>query len=66
MKIGWLLLPFNNPEMAWPIGTEGVRVTISLLNRDMAQLINKFWAFNIGGVTIPTGAPAFLPHFAVC
>jgi simple sugar transport system permease protein len=63
MKIGWLLLPFRNPEMAFPIGDRGVRVTISVLNRDMSQLLNKFWAFNIGGVTIPTGLLLF---FSLC
>lgn len=54
MKIGWILLPFKSTEMAWPIG-RGLRVTISLVNRELAQLLNKFWAFNIGEVTIPTG-----------
>jgi simple sugar transport system permease protein len=62
MKIGWLLLPFKNPEMAWPIG-RGVRVTIALLNREVAQLLNNFWAFDIGNVTIPTG---LLLVFAIC
>ncbi len=59
MKIGWLILPFRNPEMAFPIGDRGVRVTISLLNRDVSQLLNKFWAFSIGGVTVPTGLLLF-------
>jgi simple sugar transport system permease protein len=59
MKIGWLLLPFNSTEMAWPIG-RGLRVTISLVNRQLAQLLNKFWAFNVGEVTIPTGALLFV------
>jgi simple sugar transport system permease protein len=54
MKIGWLLLPFHSTEMAWPIG-RGLRVTISLVNRQLAQLLNKFWAFQIGEVTIPIG-----------
>lgn len=62
MKIGWLLLPFNSTEMAWPIG-RGLRVTISLVNRQLAQLLNKFWAFHIGDVIIPTGV---LLVVAVC
>jgi simple sugar transport system permease protein len=62
MKIGWLMLPFKNPEMAWPIG-RGVRVTISLLNREASQLLNKFWSFTFAGVTIPTGLLLF---FAIC
>lgn len=62
MKIAWLLLPFKNPEMAWPIG-RGVRVTISLLNRGVAQLLNNFWSFQIGGVSVPTGLLLF---FLLC
>ncbi len=62
MKIGWLVLPFNSPEMAWPIG-RGVRVTIALLNREVSQLLNNLWAFNVGGVIIPTGLLLF---FVIC
>ncbi|MBM4465011.1 MAG: ABC transporter permease [Chloroflexi bacterium] len=62
MKIAWLILPFNNPEMAWPIG-RGVRVTIALDNRQLAQLLNKTLAFEIGNVVIPTGLLAF---FLLC
>jgi simple sugar transport system permease protein len=58
MKIGWLLLPFKNPEMVWPIG-RGVRVTISLVNREVPQLLNKFLSFKIFGVTVPTGLLLF-------
>lgn len=58
MKIGWLRLPFNNPEMAWPIG-RGVRVTISLANRQLAQLLNNLWSFEVGEVVIPTGLLLF-------
>ncbi|MDW7738437.1 MAG: ABC transporter permease [Bacillota bacterium] len=58
MKIFWLLAPFNNPEMAWPIG-RGVRVTISLVNRGLAQLLNSTWSFTVGGVVIPTGLILF-------
>jgi len=58
MKIAWLVVPFKSPEAAWPIG-RGVRVTISLANREVAQLLNDFWAFEIGGVTIPTGLLLF-------
>jgi simple sugar transport system permease protein len=58
MKIFWLLAPFKNPEMAWPIG-RGVRVTISLVNRGVAQLLNNTWSFKIGDLTIPTGLIVF-------
>ncbi|WP_346931275.1 ABC transporter permease [Clostridium sp.] len=53
MCIGWLLLPFNNPEIKWPIG-QGLRTTITLEGR-FAKILDNFWAFNIGGVRIPTG-----------
>ena len=57
MKIGWLVLPFKSDEMKWPIGT-GIRTTISLQDRT-AEILNKFWEFDIGGVTIPTGLLLF-------
>lgn len=62
MKIAWLLLPFKSPEMAWPIG-RGVRVTISLVNRQLAQLLDSTWNFKIGPVAIPTGLLLF---FLLC
>lgn len=62
MKIGWLVLPFHSPEAAWPIG-RGVRVTISLANREVSQLLNNFISFKVGSVTIPTGLILF---FLLC
>ncbi len=62
MKIGWLMLPFHNPEMAWPQG-RGLRVTVSLVNRDMAQLLNQFLSFKLGNIIVPTGLLLF---FLVC
>ncbi len=58
MKIFWLVAPFDNPEMAWPIGS-GVRVTISLVNRELAQLLNQTWSFSVAGITFPTGLILF-------
>lgn len=58
MSIGWMVLPFNSPEMAWPIG-KGVRTTISLAGR-FDKILNNFAAFNIGSVTIPTGLILFV------
>ncbi len=57
MCIMWILLPFKHPEMVWPIG-RGLRVTVSL-DSTYAQILNKFWAFKIGGVNIPTGLLLF-------
>ncbi len=59
MKIGWQVLPFNNPEVAFAIGDSGVRPIISLVGRELALLLNKFWSFDIGDVTIPTGLLLF-------
>ena len=63
MKIAWLILPFKSPEMAWAIG-RGLRVTVSLENRQVTELLNSTLAFNIGNLTIPTGLLLFF--FACC
>lgn len=62
MKIGWLVLPFKSEELAWPMGG-GVRVTISLVDRQLAQLLNNFLSFKLFGVRIPTGMLLF---FIIC
>ncbi|MGM0410152.1 MAG: ABC transporter permease subunit [Bacillota bacterium] len=54
MKIGWLALPFDSPEMAWPIG-RGVRVQISLAERGIKMILDNFLSFKIGEVIVPTG-----------
>lgn len=54
MSIAWLVLPFDSPEMAWPIG-RGVRVQISLANRGITRILDNFLAFEIGEVVVPTG-----------
>lgn len=53
MCIGWLLLPFDSPELRWPIGV-GLRTTISLTDR-YAKLLDNFLSFTISGVKVPTG-----------
>lgn len=58
MSIGWLVLPFNAPEMAWPIGV-GVRVTISL-ERRFSQILNEFARFNLGDLAVPSGLLLFV------
>jgi simple sugar transport system permease protein len=54
MCIFWLVAPYKSPEMVWPYAAEGLRVTIVLDGR-MEQLLDKFWAFQIGTLKIPTG-----------
>jgi simple sugar transport system permease protein len=62
MNIAWLLMPFNSPEIKWPIG-DGLRTTITLTGK-YAKILNQFLEFNIFGVTVPTGLLLFF--FAMC
>lgn len=62
MCIFWLIAPFKNPGLIWPMGGKGLRLTLSL-DGTMGSLLNNFLAFEIGGVKIPTGLLIF---FALC
>lgn len=62
MCIFWLLLPFKNPALVWAMGGTGLRVTLTMED-SFGGLLNEFLAFQIGGVTIPTGLLLF---FALC
>lgn len=53
MCIGWLVLPFNNPSIVWPIGN-GLRTTITL-EAWYDRVLNNLFAFRIFGVDIPVG-----------
>ena len=53
MCIAWLKLPFNNPSLGWAMG-DGLRVTITL-DEWYDKALNELWAFEVFGVTIPTG-----------
>lgn len=61
MCIGWLVLPFKSPIMKWPLGN-GLRTTIGLQTA-YKHVLNDFLAFEVFGVTIPTGLLLF---FALC
>jgi simple sugar transport system permease protein len=54
MSIFWTLAPFHNPALIWAIGGRGLRTTLSLPDSS-SQLLDKLWAFDIAGVTVPTG-----------
>lgn len=56
-QIGWVTLPFQHPEMRWPIG-KGLRVTVSLAST-FGEVLNKLWGFYLGKVYIPTGLLLF-------
>jgi simple sugar transport system permease protein len=54
MSIFWTLAPFHNPALIWAIGGRGLRTTLSLPDSS-SQLLDKLWAFDVAGVTFPTG-----------
>jgi simple sugar transport system permease protein len=62
MCIGWLLIPFKNPEMVWAIGGKGLRSTITLSDR-YDKVLDKLGNFNLFGQVIPLGTFAF---FGIC
>lgn len=53
MCIGWLILPFSNPSIVWPIGN-GLRTTITL-EAWYDRALNNLLAFSFFGVDIPVG-----------
>ncbi len=60
MCIGWLIMPFKDPTMVWPIGGSGsgLRSTITLTDNYDA-ILNNFLSFKLFGITIPTGLILF-------
>ena len=61
MCIVWLVAPFKSLELKWPIG-DGLRTTITLGSR-YSKILDNYGAFNVFGITIPTGLLIF---FAFC
>ncbi|MEA4961335.1 ABC transporter permease subunit [Lutispora sp.] len=62
MCIGWLIIPFKNPEMIWAIGGKGLRSTISLTNR-YGKVLDELGNIKIMGQVIPIGTILF---FGLC
>lgn len=58
MCIFWLMAPFKNPALIWPVGGQGLRVTLTLADT-FAGVLNNFLKFQIFGITIPTGLILF-------
>lgn len=58
MCIVWLLLPFYNPRIVFPLRGSGMRVTHSLLGVT-AHLLDDLGKFTIFGVRVPTGILVF-------
>jgi simple sugar transport system permease protein len=64
MNMMWLVLPFTNPEIIWPIGGTGLRYTISLVNH-FSGVLSDFLKISIGQFEIPTGLILFFVFFCV-
>ena len=61
----WLILPFRNPIMTWPLGGgAGLRQTILLEVVGANRILDNFLSFTILGVSIPTGL--LLAFFSGC
>ena len=61
----WLLFPFRDPRLTWPLGGGvGVRQTIQLDQLGAAQILDNFLSFRVLGIGIPTGM--LLIFFAGC
>lgn len=63
MCLVWLILPFDNPGIVWPIG-KGIRTTITL-DAWYDRILNDLWSFTIFGVTVPTGLLLFVSLFCL-
>ncbi len=62
MCIGWLVIPFKNPEMVWAIGGKGLRTTITLAGR-YDKILDTLGGFQMFGQVIPVGTFLF---FGAC
>jgi len=61
----WLVLPFRDQRITWPLGRgTGLRQTIQLDQIGSAQILDRFLAFEVFGIGIPTGM--LLVFFAAC
>jgi simple sugar transport system permease protein len=63
MCIFWLMAPFTNPALIWPVGGQGLRVTLTLADT-FGGTLNNFLKFEIFGLTVPTGLLLFYAFFA--
>jgi simple sugar transport system permease protein len=63
MSIFWLAAPFQNPSLVWAIGGRGLRTTLSLTGT-YDRILDRWLAFEIAGVRVPTGA--LLAFFGLC
>ena len=58
MNYFWTLVPFQNREMLYPIGGQGLRPKISLENY-FSNVLDDMWLLQVGSLEIPVGLFAF-------
>lgn len=63
MNIGWILLPYTNPELMWPIG-RGIRTTVNISTR-MADVLTRIGFIQIGAFSFSIGLIGFLVFWCV-
>ncbi|MGI5879135.1 MAG: ABC transporter permease subunit [Syntrophomonadaceae bacterium] len=54
----WATAPYSNPAMLWPIGGQGLRLTIGLQDY-FFKVLNHLWVINIGHFILPLGMGLF-------
>lgn len=54
MSIFWTMAPFTNPQLVWAIAGHGLRTTLTLAGF-WDKVLDSLWAFDVGGVHVPTG-----------
>lgn len=59
MNIFWCIAPFKNRQMLYPIGGQGLRPKISLVD-NFEKILDNLWIINIGKVQIPLGLLLFV------
>jgi len=72
MSIGWLLLPFTNPQMVWGFKGKGLRTTVALegywdkiLDNTLRMDINIPFLPHLKNFTIPTGMLLYVLFWAI-
>jgi len=63
-SILWIVLPFKDTRITWPLGQSGLRQTVQLDQVGAAKILDNLWSFKVGGIFVPTGM--LLVFFAAC
>ena len=64
MCIFWLMAPFKNPALIWPVGGQGLRVTLTLADT-FGGTLNNFLNVKLFGYD-STGLLLFYAHWPFC